>query len=484
MLRDYQQDVVSRARTAFKSGARGVVINIPTGTGKGSIAEHVSTTAAANGKRTVISAPRREIVLDIAGRVRKAGHDPGIIAPWAPFEPEKLIQVASDKTLPRRLDLIDPPDLFIPDECHHTVAAGYGPIFDRWKQTRTLGLTATLWRLDGRGFENVFDELITSHQPRWFVDNGYLVDCDIYCPSIPDLAAAGNGRGDYTSVDIEAALEKSGVVGDAIRSFSKYVRPGGTAVAFCASKKHAEATADAFNAAGIPAETLLGEDDGDVRNGKLERLDAGVIRVLCTVDVVSEGFDLPSIDAAILLRPTKSLSLYIQQVGRVLRPVFAAGFDLMTSAGRIASIAASLKTRAIVLDHSGNALRHGHPLGNRAWSIVGEGTEARAAAKTEAGEDISVRQCPTCFGIHMTAPVCPYCGFQHPVDGRVPRWKAGELRKLEADELEDQRKANRAAQGQAKTHAELVEQFRKEGSPNPHGRAWHVMKHRKSKARR
>lgn len=457
------------------------MLSLPTGTGKGSIASHLALSAAGQGMRTVLTAPRREIILDLRDRMAGQGVEVGILAPWATFNSEAMIQVASDMTLPRQLDQIDEPAFFIPDECHHTVAAGYQPIFETWKRARTVGLTATPWRLDGQGFDHLFDQLLVSEGPRWFMDQGYLVDADIWCPSVPDLAAAGGGRGDFRQVDVEEALERSGIVGDAIQSFVKYVRPGGTAVAFCCSKKHAELTAELFNAAAIPAEVLLGEDSGQVREGKLGRLDSGATQVLCTVDVVSEGFDLPSIDAAILLRPTKSLALYIQQIGRVLRPVFAPGFDLTTQRGRLAAIAAGPKPRAVVLDHAGNVLRHGHPAGTRDWSLKSESQDKRAAVKSEAGEDLSVRQCPECFLVHETALVCPFCGHQHPRDERIPRWKAGELKKMEEEELDRMRKQNRRNQGQARTLEELVKVGRERGVKNPHFWAKKIMQGRAAK---
>ena len=153
-LRDYQIDAVGRVSRELKAGARRVKLQAPTGTGKGNIISHLALTAAGQGMRSVVSAPRREIVLDLVGRMSGQGFDVGIPAPWAPFNPDAMIQIASDKTLPRRLDVIDEPSWFFPDESHHTVAVGYQPILKTWTRARTVGLTATPCRLDGEGFDH------------------------------------------------------------------------------------------------------------------------------------------------------------------------------------------------------------------------------------------------------------------------------------------------------------------------------------------
>lgn len=428
-LRDYQQELNSRAYKALGDGKMSVAVSSPTGTGKGKKISHIAAQMAGQGKRVLVTAPRGEIVDDLRNRIAAEGCHVGVLAPWAPPDPAAPIQVGTDKTVSRRIGDLAPFDLWMPDEAHHTPAPTYGPIIEATAAARRILFSATFWRQDGGGFDHIASELIQSQGPRWFMDQGHLVECDVYTPSLPDMSGARGGRGDYAARDMEEALERGGIIGDAIRSFCKYVRPGGTAVAFCASKRHAELTAEMFNAAGIAAEVLLGEDKKDVRKGKIARLDAGTTRVLCTVDVVSEGFDLPSIDAAILLRPTKSLSLYLQQVGRALRP--AAG-----------------KLRAVILDHAGNALRHGHPARFHQWSLASEDPKKRTQAKSEAGEDLSVRQCPNCSYVDDTFQVCPACGFVLPKDERIPKWRAGELRILREEEEEAARE-ERKRKGQS-----------------------------------
>jgi len=120
----------------------------------------------------------------------------------------------------------------------------------------------------------------------------------------------------------------------------------------------------------------------------------GAIRVLLSVDLISEGFDVPACDCVLLMRPTASLSLYLQQVGRALRPS---------------------DQHAVILDCCGNAEVHGLPDMDREWSLEGTSKERKGLVP-----NIAVRVCPVCYGVHKPAPVCPYCGHIHAVDRAVP----------------------------------------------------------------
>src|SRR5690606_7344165 len=130
------------------------------------------------------------------------------------------------------------------------------------------------------------------------------------------------------------------------------------------------------------------------RDGAVARFRRGETLVLSNADLFGEGFDVPAIEAAILLRPTKSLSLYLQQAGRALRP-------------------AEGKAEAIILDHAGNSLTHGLPDDEREWSLADREKRRRAEVI-----DVPVRQCSECFFVYRPAPVCPSCGHRPPVRAR------------------------------------------------------------------
>lgn len=467
----------------MRNGALSVVATLPTGTGKGTLEAHTAVRIANKGHRIVITAPREEIARDLFKRVQKAGGDPGFIAPWAPYEPEKRIHIAMAPTLANRWRSIEPPDVVIIDECHHAPADGYRAFLDGWPNAKRIGFTATLWRLDGQGFQDLFDAHVDGPPVSWFVEQGYLTDVGVYAPFEPDLRGVASRCGDYEQSALEQALERSRLFGNAAEAFHRFITDPKTAVAFCCSKKHADLACGAFMESGIVSNTLLGEDQGDARRSKIAALDAAEVRATCSVDVVSEGFDLPSIDAAVLMRPTKSKALYLQQVGRALRPVYADGFDLNTKDGRLAAIAAGPKPRAIVLDLAGNWHRHGHPLDDRTWRLEGEDKTERSRTHTEDGECLSTRRCDACLQVYRTpATACPFCGTEHGTDPRVPACVAAELRLVERMAKEEEDKAASQAVSRQRYHAAMMREMKKKGVPNPRYGAFHRLIARAMKA--
>jgi superfamily II DNA or RNA helicase len=469
-LRPYQSRGIADIRAAFRT-ARRVLGVFPTGAGKTTIIASIVQDTLARGSRVVIMAHREELITQIRDRLALFGIVAAIIKAGHPEDPNNPVQVASVQSLAGRLDRHNAPDLLIVDEAHHTLAATYRSILDAWSKSRVLGLTATPWRLDGRGLGEVFESMVQGPTVAELIEQGHLVRARVLGSTRGlDLSDVATRGGDFDIEALEKAIARAGLDGDAVRTFKTHFPTSGTAVAFCVSVKHAERVAAAFNDAGIPAAVLTGADKEAHRKRVLEDLAAGRIRVLCSVDVISEGFDLPAISAVILLRPTKSLSLFLQQVGRALRP-------------------APGKLFAWVFDHAGNSLRHGHPESFRDWTLDAEQPAKRALTQTEDGMALTVRQCLSCYAIHATAPVCPFCGTEHPVDDRIPRWRAVELRELERAELEAtdeaKRKAERKAQGGARTVEQLTALFMRQGANRwkAQARAKKVVEAREAKER-
>jgi superfamily II DNA or RNA helicase len=231
-------------------------------------------------------------------------------------------------------------------------------------------------------------------------------------------------------------MDRPTVTGDAIAHYLR-ICPGKRAIAFCCSTKHAESVAAAFTESGITAATLLGTTSTQHRDALLRQFVAGTLQLLVTVDVVSEGFDCPDAEAAILLRPTASLGLYLQQVGRVLRP-------------------APGKAHAVILDHVGNVHRHGFPDDPRDWSLddrLKRSRTAGAAAPT-------VRTCQVCFAAFPPQPACPCCGTPVPIQpARQLRQVAGELKELHREAVRQRTQERR----RARTLPELMAIARQRG---------------------
>jgi superfamily II DNA or RNA helicase len=221
---------------------------------------------------------------------------------------------------------------------------------------------------------------------------------------------------------------------------------------------HADHVAEKFQQAGYKALRLDGTMTDFERKTAIDGLARGQLQVLTSCDLISEGFDCPVVTAAILLRPTKSLSLYLQQVGRALRP-------------------ADGKDKAIILDHVGNVIRHGLPDEKHTWSLDGEPPAQPGEAE---GDDLSVRQCPRCYAAHAWAEKCPNCGHEYVVAGRTIEEVAGNLTELTAAQIEALRRMRREEIKQALTAEALQAIARKRG----YKPAWvdHVLRARQQKS--
>jgi superfamily II DNA or RNA helicase len=443
-LRSYQDRAIDDLRSAYQSGAKSVLLVAPTGMGKTVIIAAISANAAARGRHVLILVHRRELIHQTSSKLAWVGLDHGIIAAGIPSS-DHAVQIASVQTLARRLSRLDwQPTLIIIDEAHHATAGQWARILDHWPDTYRLGVTATPCRLDGCGLRGTFDTMVLGPSVADLIFTGYLSPARIYAPPVvADLQGIRSRGGDYANDQAAAAMDRPTVTGDAIAHYQR-LAPGQQAIAFCCNVKHAVSVCDAFKTAGIGAELLLGNTPD--REQVVADFAAHRIRVLVTVDVVSEGFDVPAASCAILLRPTQSLGLYLQQVGRVLRP-------------------APGKEHAVILDHVGNVTRHGFPDDPRDWSLD---DRMRRSKGTPAP---SVRTCPECFAAFKPAPICPVCGAGCvPIRSRVIREMAGELRELKREEVRQRTDERR----QARTLQQLIAVGQARGMKNPVGWAKHV----------
>jgi DNA repair protein RadD len=459
-LRPYQSGAVEAVRAAYAAGRRAPLLVLPTGGGKTTIFSHVTASAAAKGRCVYLVAHRAELVKQIAMTLARFGTRHRIIAPGPIVrqcqveqfkaygrtfvDPHARVFVASVQTLVKRLADYPAPDLIVIDEAHHlTMDSTWGRVVSAYPAARLLPVTATPCRLDGKGLGlgagGFADDLVMGPTMRELIDAGFLSPYRIFAPpNALDLTGVRTRAGDYAKDQLAEAIDKPKITGDAVEHYRR-LAGGKRAVAFCVSVAHAQHVAAEFAAAGVPAEFLDGTLDAAERDRIIKRFEAGQTLVMSSCDIVSEGFDLPAIEAAILLRPTQSLSLYIQQVGRALR----------TFPG---------KAEAIILDHVGAVVTHGLPDEDREWSLDGVKPKKRAAANDNEAPDVKITTCPKCFTIHLPAPVCPTCGHVYPVAARRVEQSDGELVELGADALEAMRRQRRALQGKAQTVEELVAQ--------------------------
>jgi len=377
ILRDYQIRLRGSIGQAFANGRRRVLAVMPTGAGK-----TVVFTSLEGYGSTLIVAHRRELIRQASAKLAEAGVAHGVIAPGWPAN-DAPVQVGSIQTVARRLGELPQFRLVIIDEAHHAAAGQYRKLIEAQADARLLGVTATPERLDGRGLGDVFEHLVSGPAPSELIAAGYLVPPRVFAPDAPDLATVPVRAGDYAAEPLGAVMGRPGVVGDAIEHYAWHA-PTQPAIAFCPTVKHAEETAAAFCAAGWRARAVSGAMPVEERDAVFAGLADGSVEVVTSCDLISEGLDIPNVSCVVLLRPTMSLGLFLQMVGRGLRP--APGKRFLT-----------------VLDHAGNTWRHGLPSADRRWSLdAGKASRPKTAP--------AIRQCESCYAIFAPAPRCPACG--------------------------------------------------------------------------
>lgn len=441
-LREYQQSAATAIRVSFSTGHRAPLLVAPCGAGKTVTFAYIAQRAAERGNNTLILVHRQELLRQASRTLSTFHVEHGLIARGMTFY-RHPVQVASVQTLVRRLHMLRwKPDLIIVDEAHHALGKNtWGNVLSHYSGAKILGVTATPERLDGRGLgtaaDGFFDDLILGPSVSNLISLGYLSPPVIYAPNSVDLSGVHIRAGDYITSELTAAVDKPTITGSAVDHYRKYANRE-PAVAFCCSIAHAEHVAEQFRTSGYHAATIDGKLDDRSRRQRISDLGSGALNVLTSCEIISEGFDLPVVSVGIMLRPTQSLAMFIQQTGRAMRPYPG-------------------KTRALILDHTGGIYRHGLPDDEREWTLSGK---KRSAKKTSDESTFPVRQCEQCYHVHRPAPSCPKCGFTYPVQSRELDEVDGELQQIDPAEV---RRAQKREQAMAKTLDDLKRIERERG---------------------
>ena len=448
-LRPRQLQALTDLRQAYASGARAPVLVAPTGFGKTATAAEIVRQAVAKGRRVWFLAHLREILDDTSQRLSAAGISHGSIRAGRSADYSASVQVVAVQTAVRRPNL-PRPDLVIIDECHLAVAATYLKVIAAAGHPLLLGLTGTPQRLDGRGLAEVFDRLVLTCSTAELIAEQLLAPVRVFAPPGADLTGLRKRCGDFDQGQASELLSRPAVVGDALSHWQQLCsdRRG---VAFCTSIAHAQAVAEQWQRAGYRAMAVHGGCDDRERREAIDGLRAGRLDLVACAQLWIAGVDVPQIDAVIWLRPTQSLTVWLQGTGRGLRIAQGKG-DLL------------------VLDHVGNCSRLGHPLDVHQWSLEGRVKRQRDAAP-------SVRVCPGCFAaLTSRVQVCPECGHAFTPERRELQHIPGQLQ-----ELQHQRREQRREQGDAVTLEQLIEVGRRRGMTNPRGWARHVLAARQTR---
>jgi len=416
-LRPYQTDLIEEIRYSIRAGLLRICGVAPCGAGKTALFGWITAQTRTRQQKVLIVVHRQELI-EQTSKTLDEFH-----VPYEVLSSRNInscdMHIASVYTLARNLDKFEkPPDLIIFDEAHHAVANTWRKVIERFPNSLILGFTATPARLSGDGLGVVFQTLALGPSVKELIEMGNLSPFEYFSPPVvADFADLKVKYGDYQSSDVALKMDKSEIIGDVIATYRR-LADGKRAICYCASCEHAEHVAREFNLAGIPAAYIDGKTPDAIRKTAIEQFRTGVVKILTNVDLVSEGFDVPAMEAVILLRPTQSVALFIQQSMRAMRPD-------PDNPDKV----------AIIIDHVGNVYRHGLPDEDRAWSLDGK-------MKKREPNEISVRQCPECYFAHLPAPKCPKCGFVYKVQEQAPiEQTKGELlqiKALERKELNDE----------------------------------------------
>jgi len=410
-LRPYQLDMVQRTRAMYRARHRAPVAVLSTGGGKSVIAAYMAHGAHQKGNQTWFLAHRTELIDQLRKTVERAGVPCGIVGEDFTDQP---CMIGNIHTVINRLATLPKPGFIFCDEAHRCAGATYSQILEHNPQAHVLGLTATPQRLDGRGLDRYFDCLVHGPSMKWLIAQGYLKQPEYYAPKVlVDVAGLRRVAGDWDKQDLEALMAKPSITGDAVANYIQRAN-GRTALAFCVTVKHAEAVAEAFCRAGIPAESVDGKLTKDERKARLTRLALGETKVMASCELINEGFDIESavdvktlpecvVSAVIGLSPTQSLTKFMQRGGRGLRP---SGF----------------KT-CIYLDHAGDCFRHGFLEDDREWSLEGR------PRKAPQEPTIEVHRCEKCYAVFQGSQ-CPQCGEGRKPSPREVKQKEGEMERL------------------------------------------------------
>lgn len=456
VLRPYQDELIVGARQHFRAGRKRVLLQLSTGGGKTAICARMLHNAASRGKRVWFLCHRRELVSQISRAMTLEGVQHGLVTADAKMNLAAPAQVCSIPTLAKRLERLPPPDLIAWDECHHIAAGSWKAIMEHYGEAYHIGLSATPVRLDGAGLANYFDAMVCGPSVKWLIQQGFLSKYKLYAPETIDRDSLRKRAGEYVTADAERATQA--IVGNAVSHYRKHI-DGARAILFAVSVQKSQELARLFVEAGIPALHIDGKTDDDLRDAMMADFAAGKVKVICNVNLFSEGFDCPALDAVIDIAPTMSMAMYRQRVGRMLRPFPGKEFG-------------------VYLDCVGNRGIHGRPDDDIEWELT------TGAAKKKKNEEPPNRTCPYCWASTRGGrPKCRVCKRPFPVSPREIAEIDGELTEVDLAaraEAEEQRHRH-MEQGMTRDLEALIALGRMRGMKNPEGWAKHVFEARQKK---
>jgi len=397
LLRDYQRKAIEDIRSAFLKGRKKILLVAPTGSGKTVIASSMIEKTKQNQNFSLFVAHRRELVMQCSKKLAEFEIPHGVIMANKSGNVFADVQVVSIQTFASRIhkdDFIKPQaQLIILDEAHRSTSSSFRKLIAEYPEAYVIGLTATPCRSDGKGLGNIYEELIECGNIRDLTKQGFLVPTRIVAPSIPDLQDIRIIAGDYEKSSLDKKMNTPKLVGDIVSHWIKFGENRPTVV-FAVSIAHSKYIANIFKQNGVPSGHIDGEMPEIERERQLQKLNNGEIKILSNCMVLTEGWDQPKVSCVIIARPTKSYSLYLQMVGRSLRPALN-------------------KKDTLIIDHSGCVYEHGFPEDTPNWQL--KTTTSKEKKKKEPKpideQPFTCVKCDTVYKPTKEEPECPNCSF-------------------------------------------------------------------------
>jgi superfamily II DNA or RNA helicase len=442
-LRDYQMDLLNKTVEAFKQGFHRPLVVAPCGAGKSYLfAEMIRRT---NGEVLVLT-HRQELKQQHEKLLKNLG-----------ITNARVAMVLTEKN---RMVNNEKPALIISDEAHLSRSNSWQKVIEYY-DTFTVGLTATPVRLDGKPLGDIYDVLITGVDTKWLIENQRLAPYEYYAPTLVDTSGLKTQCGDYVVSDLEQLMNERAIYGNVLETY-KRIAVGEKSICYCVSVSHAQTVAREFQRVGIMAKSIHAGLSAEQRRTIMEDFRTGRIDILCNVGIISEGISIDEVTCCMLLRPTESVALGIQQMMRCMRYL----------PGKTAKI----------IDFVGNYTRVNLPDFPWVWSLDKPINKRR---QMDENGNFYIRSCPECYMTFATAPVCPFCGAAYPLHPReIKAHEDIELARITAEEVarvEQTKKAARREQGKAQSFEDLVRLGRQRGYKNPSFWAAQVMRGRKRK---
>ena len=430
-LRPYQEQLINEARAKMQKGHKNVLLQLATGGGKTAIASFMIKTAYERGFECWFVCNRQELVDQTARSLYKVGIPFGYIAAGYMTDERKSVHVCSIQTLNRRLASIrKPPEMIFWDETRGIAAKTWSNVYHNYPNAFHIGLDATPCRLSGEPLSAYYSTIVKGPTVRWLIDNGFLCDYKIFAPKVASFENVHTRMGDYVAKEIDDIMNQKKILGNAVKEYIKHAN-GKRNLVFCNSIAHSKNLREEFQAHGIAAEDIDGNMNDIARKAVLKRFETGETKVLTSVELVTAGYNLPSIECVTLERPTQSISLAKQMIGRGLRP----------SEG---------KERLLILDHVNMWQSHGLPDDEIDWSL--DGTKRPKKLKEK-----SVKMCEKCYFVFDSfRRECPECGHAKEIQTRQVDIEHTDDELAELN-IEQARLSKRKEQGQAQTKEELYE---------------------------